>query len=301
MLQIIHYDYVMELTKVVGVVTALGLFALSFLMYLHEKGVLAEVFDRARAFCRPRNFLLWPMLAAAVIYGGSKSNYLVPQVKSDGRFKQTTAAAETVGAIEYYCSTWNTSTNIPVAFGSGAYTNELTFLPNGFLYCYNLSQGVSAAQPAADNHLWVRASSEDRWIDTVQDSVFVTNGIYAAVMAHMTNGVAVTRYNQWFIGPEANLPAVIVLEEGGIFIDNVVITSGSVYIAFHPDDSRIPASATFTLQVRRTIDGVLFPWETVMTSSSSSPFYFEGYTVGEYREYRIICDVEVEDEEDEDE
>lgn len=259
------------------------------------KGPIAK----AVAFlAHPKNALVTACFLAALIYGSTKSDIVVPQ-KHEADFQQTTADAKVSGQVEYWKAP-GTTNDIDVALFDGAVTSKFDFADGQFIYAYDASIGVSSPQQPGDNRLWVRASDSSNWISSVTASWTMTNTHYAAVIATLPENESPAKYKLWFIGCESNLPPVVVEVTGGIDIVRAVITSSDVTIQFKGTDVRFSqGSHVYYLQMReRGVDGILTDWVNVASVTlpdgvTEGTVGFTGYTVGNYREYRVYSDLEL--------
>lgn len=296
-LQIVDAERVREMWAFVGVL-AIAIMGLIALAAVSAKFKLADHITKALRWCRThpvQTCVLAPMAFGLFVYGATKAPLAVPR-REPCDFQQTTAAALTEGEVEY----WRTesATNIPVALFGGTVTQELAFAAGDFVYAYDKTTGTDAPQVVTEQDFWVRDSQTNQWTKATRVSVF-ESGVNAAVVARMPGSADPKDWRFWFVGPSENRPDVI--HEGGIgiVVDREVYTSKSVTIQFHPEDEDLVKSQhTYVLQMRRVKDGILLDWETVMAiqdvGAAGGTFIVQGYTVGEYRMYRIYADKEVE-------
>jgi len=292
---IIRSEEVREFWMLVGGITAtLGSVAVAAVA-MWKSGAW-KALQRVRAYVATHPIeasVLFPMVVALVVYAAEKSNVVIPR-QEQCDFRQS-AAASVSGNVEYYRST--STTNLNVALWSGTSTQELSFVANDFLYAYDTSTGGGPKTPA-QSPFWVRDYQSNDWI-RAEMRTNVTSGTKAAVVAYLPSsaiyGVDPESYRYWFIGPQEYLPEVIIEGGVGIKIDQVVITSSSVYVKYHPEDPDLATgSHTYVLQCRISRDGLLGEWQNIATSVSTGiaggSFLVNVYSVGEYREYRVYAD-----------
>lgn len=296
-LQIVDADRIRELWLVVGLlsVSVMGLICVGCLWV--RFGVSDKI-SRFMGLVRRHPFqtcVLTPCVIGLVAYAGTKAPLIVP-TRQDCDFKQTTADYRVEGQVEYWWA--SATTNIDVSLFGGVVTQQLQFIEGQFLYAYDTQTGAASPQPVSDNSFWVRDSETNEWTRAVAASTWMYRGRYAACTANL-GGHDPREWRFWFIGPEENLPEVIIEGGVGIVIDQCVVTSSSVSIRFHPDDAELKKSArSYHLQMRRVnSDGILLNWEEIAVldgiGAAGGTFLVEGFTVNEYREYRIYADKEV--------
>lgn len=296
-LQIVDAERIRELWSLIGVLAA-AMMGLIALYAVSVKCKLAEHITKALRWCKAHpvdTCVLAPCAVSLFVYGATKAPIAIPKAEPCD-FKQTTATALTEGEVEYWRS--QATTNIPVALFGGTVTQELAFAAGDFVYAYDKRTGTAEPQEPTDQDFWVRDSQTNSWTKATRVSVF-EDGFNAAVVARMSGSADPKDWRFWFVGPAENCPEII--HEGGveIVIDREIYTSKSVTIQFHPDGPELKRSPhTYVLQMRRVVDGILLDWKTVMSiqnvGATGGTFIVQGYTVGEYRNYRIYADKEIE-------
>lgn len=296
-LSIVEAERVREVWNLVAFSVVFLFSAVAFGFFVHR---FRNVFSSAVSFLmKPRNVVVTTCVAAAIIYGSTKSDVKVPQTHQSD-FRQTTSSLvePASGTVEYWQSDATTN-GIQVALFGGTVTQSLDFVAGQFVYAFDSSTSVSTPQGLPGNKLWCRTSQSSNWVATTTHSYFNTNGHYSAAIASLPENRSPSYYQLWFVGPEENLPPVVVEVTGGIDILNCTITSSSVSVTFHGTDVRFgTGSHTYYFQSRANIDGVLTEWQTIssitLTSGQTTgTITVPGFTVDKYHQYRVYSDLEV--------
>lgn len=129
----------------------------------------------------------------------------------------------------------------------------------------------------------VRLSSTNEWTELVKiDPVLLNSDSVTNSLLFRVEG-DVTRHPQWWVGDDK--PAIVV-ETQGIVITDFTATSKSVGVRFTCDDEK---ATIFHLQTRRL--GSL-TWQTVASVERGDEMmmYYEGFTIGESREWRVMTE-----------
>lgn len=241
--------------------------------------------------------IISPMFWSFVTYAAVKA--VVPTVEQCD-YNMTGAAEPESGVVRYHY--FESATNdVDVAMNAGFTTNSVSSVAEGQFY-YEFSPTTYGGTDAdvASYGFWVRDAMSNEWTRATTDSTWefppsVMN--YHGRMAHLPGMEDAKDYRFWFIGTEENLPDVVIEGGVGIVIDRVAITASHVHIEFHPEDPDLARGVfQYVLQTRVTRQDVLMDWENVTSTTATGAggaFDFDGYTVGEYREYRVYADKEV--------
>ena len=130
----------------------------------------------------------------------------------------------------------------------------------------------------------VRNDETENWLELVKINPTVTSDLPTNILRFTVSG-NVDGYRFWWVG--VNTPAVIV-ESEGIEITCFAASSHSVQIDWTCED---PNAAEFEVQRRHNAEE---EWQTVCVTTDHA-FIFEGFTVGETWEWRVITTYEMED------
>lgn len=298
-LAIISREESREFWNVIGMAASALMLLLAF-AYAAARFLLADKASAMLAWTRRhpwQSFVRALMVAAAIAYGGSKA--VTPTVEQCD-YNMTGATEPESGVVRYHY--FASATNgVDVAMNAGLTTNTVSSVAAGQMY-YEFSPTTYGGTDAdvADYGFWVRDAVSNEWTRAATDATYEfppSTHNYHGRMAHLPDMEDAKDYRFWFIGREEHLPEVIIEGGVGIVIDRVVITASHVHIEFHPEDPDLAKGAfQYVLQTRVTRQDVLMDWENVTATTatgSGGAFDFDGYTVGEYREYRVYADKEV--------
>ena len=240
---------------------------------------------------------LAPSVVALVVYASTKA--VVPSTQQcDYNFS---GAPEPESGVARYCYFAEATNGVEIAMNGGITTNTADVAAGQFYLEYSPTTYGGTDEGDLNYGFYVRDSVTSNWIASVTDSrVTLPSSLlnYHGRFSHLPGRDDPRDYRYWFIGEEEDLPEVIVEGGVGIVIDSVVITANGLSVSFHPADEDLKKSArSYFLQTRVARDGILGDWKTIAVLANvgkdGGTFNVEGFTVGEYREYRIYADKEI--------
>lgn len=240
--------------------------------------------------------ILTPMFWSLVTYAAVKA--IVPAVQQcDFNLNR---AVETQSGVVRYHRFANATNDIAVAMNAGLTTNTIASVSAGqFYYEYTPTAYDGSDADISEYGFYVRDAISNEWTKATNDLAWDLPASYLhyfGYLAHLPDNADPEHYRFWYIGREADLPEIVIEGGEGIVIDRFIVQSGHVRVEFHAEDKDLAkTNFVYVLQSRITRQDILMDWQEVArtTAHGSGAFDFDGYTVGEYREYRIYADKEV--------